>query len=195
MDPRINLYDEPTRGGRILKEVIIYLICAAAAVLLAFLAVRFCLVKISVSGHSMENTLMQGDEIIVNKVSYFISKPKQGDVIVFRQGQAEHNYYNIKRVIGVPGDTVVIQDGLVYVNGDPYVEEIPAEELNTPGLAGVPVILEDNEYFVLGDNRNNSEDSRFANVGLVLKSEIVGKAWIRVKPEFDFVSKLNLLKD
>lgn len=191
MDPSIRLYDEPTKFSRIMKEIALFLILAAAAVLAAFCLVHFCTLKVAMTGKSMDGTLQEGDEVLVNKMSYLIKGPKQNDVIVFLQGGGEHSFYNIKRVIGLPGDTVQIKEGKVYVNEEPYTEVIPGEEILVAGLAADPILLEENEYFVLGDNRSNSEDSRFANVGMVLRDDIVGKAWIRTAPEFGFVNKLN----
>ena len=91
----------------------------------------------------------------------------------------------------MPGEKVIIKEGKVYINGKVLEEEANVTETINPGLADETIELGKDEYFVLGDNRNNSEDSRYANVGNVKKSDIVGKAWIRLKP-FDFINKLNL---
>jgi len=102
--------------------------------------------------------------------------------------------YNIKRIIGLPGETVEIVDGVVYVNGSILSEPINIDKMNNSGLAGEEISLDENEYFVLGDNRNNSEDSRFANIGNILKDDIVGKAWIKIN-KFNFIDKMNLKKE
>ena len=109
---------------------------------------------------------------------------------MFKQSGKEHSYYNIKRVIGIPGDTIEITDGLVYINGTRLEEEIPVEPMRLSGLAAEPITLEEDEYFVLGDNRNASEDSRFANIGLVVREDIIGEAWLRLSP-FSIVGKIN----
>jgi len=145
--------------------------------------------------HSMEHTLYDGDTVLVNRFSYQFNSPKADDIVVFMQGGSEHTFYNIKRVIGVPGDMVQIKDGIIYVNEEEYPDIIPTEPIIVSGLASEPILLEEEEYFVLGDNRNNSEDSRFANIGLILEDEIIGKAWIRIKPEFAIIEKINQLTD
>ncbi len=103
----------------------------------------------------------------------------------------EHSYYNIKRIIGLPGETIQITDEGIFIDGKRIEEPIQVEEMDNYGLASEPITLEENEFFVLGDNRNSSEDSRFANVGNVIKDDILGRAWIRTN-DFNFISKLNL---
>ena len=114
-------------------------------------------------------------------------------MIAFKQSGSEHDYYDVKRIVGLPGETIQIIDGAVYINGTEITEKINCEKMRIPGLAKDPFTLEEEEYFVLGDNRNNSEDSRFANIGTIVKEEIVGKAWIRLN-EFGFIGTMNLFK-
>ncbi len=142
----------------------------------------------------METTLSDGDTIIVNKFAYLFQGPGRGDVIVFKQSGREHDYYDVKRVVGLPGEVVQIVDGAVYINGKEMPEKINCERMAIPGLAKDSLTLEEGEYFVLGDNRNNSEDSRFANVGTIVRAEIVGKAWLRLN-EFGFIGTMNLYKE
>ena len=141
-------------------------------------------------GVSMDATLNDGDKIIINKLAYWRDEPKRYDVIVFSQSKSGHGYHNIKRVIGLPGETVEIIKGMVYINGKLLEEVIDVEAMRVAGLADEPIVLDENEFFVLGDNRNYSEDSRFANIGIVVKSDIIGKAWLRLEP-FSIVDKLN----
>ena len=101
---------------------------------------------------------------------------------------------SIKRVVGLPGETLQIVDGAVHINGEEIKEKINCEKMLIPGLAKDAITLEEGEYFVLGDNRNNSEDSRFANVGTVVEGEIIGKAWLRLN-EFGFVGTMNLRRE
>jgi signal peptidase I len=128
---------------------------------------------------------------MINKFSYRVSDPKRFDVIVFKQSGKEHSFYNIKRIIGLPGETIIMKEGGIYINNELLEDIVNVDEMLNYGLAGEEITLEDNEYFVLGDNRNNSEDSRFASVGNITKDEIIGKAAIRISP-FNFIGKLNL---
>jgi signal peptidase I len=115
-------------------------------------------------------------------------------VIVYKQSGKEHSYYDIKRIIALPGEKLQIIDGLIYINGEVIDEIVNVEPMGNYGLAAEEILLEENEYFVLGDNRNNSEDSRFASVGMIRREEIIGEAFIRTSP-FNFVNKLNLIKE
>lgn len=176
---------------KILIEIFIWAAQIAAVIFLAYFIIYYCVEKTTVIGSSMENTLSANDQIIINKFIYRISDPKRFDVIVFKQSGKEHSFYNIKRIIGLPGETIQIRDGAVYINGEELEEIIEVEEMINYGLAAEEIVLEENEYFVLGDNRNNSEDSRFASIGNITREEIIGKAFLRLSP-FNFVNKLNL---
>lgn len=182
--------DTNAKRKKIIKEVIIWAVEIIAVILLAYFLVEYAVEKTTVVGESMETTLQEGDKIVINKLAYRFSKPKRFDVIVFKQSGKEHSYYNIKRIIGLPGETVQIKDGVVYINDEPIKEKSAVDVIKNPGLSVEPILLEDKEYFVLGDNRNLSEDSRFANIGNVVFDDIIGKAWIRLKP-FNFVNELN----
>lgn len=187
-------FDRESRKPTIMKigiEIFIWAAQIAAVIFLAYFIVYYCIEKTNVIGSSMEKTLFAGDPIIIDKFSYRLTDPKRFDVIVFKQGGDEHSYYNIKRIIGLPGETVIIKDGIIYINGEILEDIVNVDEMANYGLAAEEILLEDNEYFVLGDNRNYSEDSRFANIGNITRDEIIGKAVIRLSP-FNFVSKLNL---
>ncbi len=176
---------------KILIEVFIWVAQIAAVIFLAYFIIYYCIEKTDVIGSSMENTLLANEPIIINKFSYRVSEPKRFDVIVFKQSGKEHSFYNIKRIIGLPGETIFIKDGKIFINDEIVEDTIIVDEMINYGLASEEIILEDNEYFVLGDNRNNSEDSRFASIGNITRDEIVGKAAVRLSP-FNFISKLNL---
>jgi signal peptidase I len=187
-------FDKKPFFKRFIKELIIWVVELAAVVGIAFLIIHFGIEKITVVGNSMQNALEEGDTILVNKLAYRISDPKRYDIIVFNQSDKEHSYYNIKRVIGLPGETVQVIDGYVYINGKKLNEEVNVEIINDGGIAEDKIKLDEDEFFVLGDNRNNSEDSRYANVGNVVKNEIIGKAILRVN-NFSIISQLNKKKN
>jgi len=172
-------------------RILIWLVEIVAVVALAYAIINVALEKTTMLGESMEITLQDEDKVVINKMAYTFRNPKRYDVIVFKQSGNEHSYYNIKRVIGLPGERVKILDGVVYINGEVLAEPMVVDPIRIPGLADEEFTLDEDEFFVLGDNRNNSEDSRFANIGNVVKDDIIGKAWIRLKP-FDIVNKINM---
>ena len=130
----------------------------------------------------MEPTLAVGSRYFVNKLAYKASSPKRGDIIVFRTNASDDAALHIRRVIGLPGETVQITGGRILINGEVYNEGKDFPMITNPGLAATAVTLESGEYFVLGDNRNNSEDSRYADIGMVRKRYIVGKIWFTCSP-------------
>ncbi len=136
----------------------------------------------------MENTLHNGDNLIVDKLSYRFHDPERFDIIVF-PFQFQDNTYYIKRIIGLPGETVqIMDDGSIYINGEKLEENYGMEVIKpeTIGRAAEPIELGDDEYFVMGDNRNNSSDSRTDMVGNITRENIIGKAWLRIWPVSDF---------
>ncbi len=135
--------------------------------------------RTTVVGGSMENTLLNNESVLVNRLAYTVGQPDLGDVIVFRPNGNKKSHYYIRRVVARSGDTIQIKDGAIYVNGEIYQEKIEVAAIENPGIAEEPITLGNGECFVLGDNRNNSEDSRYANIGVVKKEYIEGKAWFR----------------
>jgi len=176
---------------KIIKEIIVWLLLIVLTITASYFITTNIFVKTAVAGVSMEPTLMEGQVVIVNKIEYYLKSPRRNDVIVYKQSNREHSYYEIKRVIGLPGETVKIKNGIIYINDEVLKEKVKTETIENAGLAEEGIKLDDNEYFVLGDNRNDSEDSRFASVGNVLKNEILGKAVATEKP-FTLVDSLNL---
>lgn len=153
---------------------------------LTFLVIQFVGQRTVVQGSSMENTLIDGDNLIVDKLTYRFHEPNRFDVVVFPYQQGKDTYY-IKRVIGVPGDSVYINDaGSIYINDELLVEGFGKEAILDPGIAEDTIFLGAEEYFVLGDNRNESADSRDPSVGVVKRDSIVGRAWLRIYP-FDSI--------
>lgn len=163
---------------RILKEVSIWAAQIVAVALVALLLVCGFGIRTTVVGQAMADNLNNGDRVFIDKLVYSISKPKAGDVIVFLPNGNEKSHYYIRRVVGVPGDRVQIKDGALYINGKLYEEASAVASMEEAGIAETELLLGEEEYFVLGDNRNNSEDSRYANIGNIKKEYIVGKAWL-----------------
>ena len=133
-------------------------------------------------GQSMEPVIYIGDRVLVNRLIYEFKTPDYGDLIVFKPNGNENAHYHIKRVVGKPGDTVTIESGRVFINGEVLVEEVQTDSMEDAGLAEEGVTLGEDQYFVLGDNRNNSEDSRSADIGNVNQKDILGKAWFVISP-------------
>ena len=163
----------------LVTEVLSWIVELVVVIGLAYVLVSFFGIRTNVVGQAMEQTLENDDDILVNKFAYIISKPKQGDVIVFLPNGNKKSHYYVRRVVAVPGDTVQIKDGALYVNDELYKESTDVASMEDAGIASDAVKLEKDEYFVLGDNRNNSEDSRYANIGNVKRDYIIGKAWFR----------------
>ena len=171
------------------KEILSWVFYIAFVLVLTWVIITFVGQRTRVDGRSMMNTLHDGDNLIVEKLSYRFSDPKRFDIIVFPPtGKKE---YYIKRIIGLPGETVQIdENGNIYINGELLKENYGAETIQNPGRAANPITLGDVEYFVMGDNRNNSKDSRSEEVGNVKRSQIIGRAWLRIWP----LNKFGLLK-
>ena len=167
------------------KEIISTILYFAGVLIVALLIVKFVVQRTAVEGQSMEPTLYNGQNLMVDKVSYRFREPKRFEVIVLKPYEGDNKTLYIKRIIGLPGETVQIQsDGTILINGEKLVESYGKEVIKATerGRAAEPVTLGEDEYFVVGDNRNNSLDSRDARVGNVPKSRIVGRAWIRIWP-------------
>lgn len=150
-----------------------------ASVLVAFVLVFSVGMKTSVIGVSMEPALYNGQEILVNRFIYKLLSPHSGDVVVFLPNGNQNSHYYVKRVVAEPGDTVVIREGALYVNDVPYAD-VDLDKIADPGILENELTLEVDEYFVVGDNINNSEDSRSGNIGPVRKDSIIGKVWFHM---------------
>ncbi len=147
-----------------------------------YLVITYVGQRTTVRGESMEPTLSDGDNLIADKISYRFSDPKRFDIIVFPYRYEKNTYY-IKRIIGLPGETVQIDaGGNILIDGQILEEGYGLEPMAYAGMAAEPVRLAEDEYFVLGDNRNNSSDSRDPSVGKILRKEIIGRAWVRIWP-------------
>ncbi len=169
------------RKKSILREALRWILYLAILFVLIYLIVNYVGERTEVRGDSMYPALEDGDQLIVDIISYRFSDPKRFDVIVFPFQYQEDTYY-IKRVIGLPGETVQIVDGVIYINGTELDESYGYENIHNPGLASEPLTLGEQEYFVLGDNRNNSVDSREPSVGNISRDQIIGKAIFKIWP-------------
>ncbi len=168
----------------VLREAGAVLFCIAVAVFLAFAAVYCVGIKTSVIGDSMSPALTNGQEILINKIVYLVSSPKRGDVIVFLPNGNQNAHYYVKRVVALPGETIQIRNGQIYIDGKLY-GVTQYDKISDAGIAEYPITLGKDEYFVLGDNVNSSEDSRSANIGAVHMDDVIGKAWFHMKGEYE----------
>ena len=165
----------------IIKELAGWLLYIVLIIALTWCVFTFVGQRTEVSGSSMETTLSDKDQLIVDKMTYRFRDPKRYDIVVFPYQYQDNTYY-IKRIIGLPGETVQILSGMVYIDGMRLDEHYGNEIMENPGIAEEPLTLGEDEYFVLGDNRNNSSDSRASDVGLIHRKDLIGRAWIRVWP-------------
>lgn len=167
------------------KEVFSWILCIVITLGLTGIITNFVIINANIPSGSMENTIMTGDKLIALRTSYWFSDPERGDIIIFEYPDNEEEWF-IKRVIALPGETVEVRDGKVYINNsdtplnEPYIKEEPVEDFG-------PYTVPEDGYFVMGDNRNNSNDARDWNTHYVSRDEILGKAWFRYYPSFGWI--------
>ncbi len=170
------------------KEILSWIGCFAVAIAAALFIVTFIGQRVQVDGRSMEPTLQDRDNLICDKLSYRFSDPERYDIVIIYPDEEKDKRW-IKRIIGLPGEEVRIDEaGTIYINGEPLEESYGKEVIEDPGMAIEPVQLGEDEYWVMGDNRNHSSDSRV--IGPVPKSRILGKAFVRIFP----FNKIGLIK-
>ncbi len=170
-----------SRKSHIMREIASYIFIVAAAFALACLCNRFLIVNARIPSGSMIPTITQGNRIIGNRLAYIKSEPRRGDVVVFYYPDDESQKF-IKRIIGLPGETIFISDGIVYIDGQP-LDESAYLTVDTYGVSG-PFTIPDDCYFMMGDNRNSSNDSRFWTNHFVHKDKIIAKALFCYYPSF-----------
>lgn len=173
--------EDKEKSKSIFKEILDWVIYIGIILLFTYLIINYVGVRTRVSGQSMQPTLHDGDNLLVDKLTYRFRDPKRYEIVVFPYKYEEDTYY-IKRIIGLPGETVQIIDGYVYINGEKLKKDYGAEVMQDSGIAEEPITLGEDEYFVLGDNRNHSSDSRVPNVGVLKRKDLLGRAWVRIWP-------------
>lgn len=172
------------------KSVLLWIVeIIAVLVLGVFLAVGFGKTTVMQEG-SMDPTLNAGDTFLINRTAYRFSSPKRGDIIVFKLSDDQKASTHIKRIVGLPGETIQIKEGQILIDGEIYQEKQVFPMIQNAGMADRKITLKKDEYFVLGDNRNNSEDSRFVDMGNIKEKNIIGKLWFVISPKdrFGFIS-------
>lgn len=172
----------------VLKEVLVYLLIFFIGI---YIIPTFVLQRTVVDGRSMENTLHNEESLLIDKISYSFHDPARFDIVVFYPyGKSRKEYY-VKRVIGLPGETIQIKGEDIYINGKILKENYGKDPIDYAGTASEPLTLGDDEYFLMGDNREISFDSRYSDVGPVHRDLIEGKAFLRVWPlkKFGFIKK------
>lgn len=180
----LTFYEKKKRVSKdMVREILVTIFYCFAAVLLAFVLIFLVGMKISVIGVSMEPALYNGQEVFINRFIYKLLSPRRGDIIAFLPNGNKNSHHYLKRVVGLPGERVQVIDGYVYIDGELLDEGDVYDKILDPGIAENEITLGIDEYFVLGDNRNNSEDSRSGNIGPVKKDTIAGKAWFHLSSE------------
>lgn len=174
----------------LIKEILIWAFQIAVVLACAIVVAILFFQSVSMQEGSMEPTLAVGDRFFINKVAYKLGSPQRGDILVFKTSTKEEASLHIKRVIGLPGETIQIRDGQILIDGETYKEGKDFPSITNSGLAEEGISLESGEYFVLGDNRNSSDGSQYADTGSVQKKNIIGKLWFVAGP----LKKIGFLK-
>ena len=167
---------------KLIKNVIYAIIFVCIIGALYIFSTTFVSQRVDVNGNSMNPTLFNNDSLWLNKLTYHFQNPKRFDIVVI-DTDLNGGEYIIKRIIGLPGDTIQIKNQKVYINEKRLQTDIYGKEpIEDAGAAANLMVLGKNEYFVLGDNRNDSDDSRFPEVGVIKKNRIIGKTSFRLLP-------------
>ncbi len=167
----------------LLQRIINWTVDIILVVVFAWFTVYMFGTEVKVAGNSMAPALESGDVVLMNRLPAVLFGPDRFDLVVFER---EDRKTNVKRVIGLPGETIQITGGYIYIDGKPLEAEDGLSEVSLAGLAEHPITLGKDEYFLLGDNRESSEDSRFINIGNVNREQIIGSVWIRILPVIRF---------
>ena len=172
--------EEETQKSK-LREFLEFIAPIVIALVVAMI-LKYCIFANAViPTGSMLETIQKGDRVIASRLEYKFNDPERFDIAIFKYPDDESQLF-VKRIIGLPGETVQVKDGAVYINGELLDENYGAEPMNNAGIAAEPITLGEDEYFVLGDNRNHSSDSREPSVGVLTRSQLIGRAWVRIYP-------------
>ena len=185
----LGFYQQEDDSDDLIRHITRWVVDIIVVIVLAMFLVQYMGVNYNVIGHSMEPEFAVGDTLLVNRIAYKVGKPRRFDVALFHSEKNDSQIY-LKRVIGLPGETIQIQNGEVYIDGKILDRGEDAEVINLPGIADEPVVLGKDEYFVIGDNSDSSEDSRFSNIGNINRKNMIGKIWFRFQP-FDRIGFIS----
>lgn len=177
--PKGKVSEKNAKWNPIMKEIGLYV---ALVIFCIYIIPTYVVQRTLVEGESMENSLYNGENVLVDKVSYHFQEPKRFEIIVFYPNGKGNGKYFVKRIIGMPGETLQIVDGDIFIDGDKLSEGYGKNAITRSGLASSPITLGEDEYFVLGDNRLISKDSRYSSVGPVKREDIEGRVWVRIWP-------------
>jgi signal peptidase I len=151
-------------------------------IVLAYTLILFTCSRTTIIGNSMQPTIENGDTVLINQMAYSFHKPNRYSLVAFKLSGIENSKLYVKRIVGLPGETIQIKEGKVFINGETLEDDAIEANILTAGIAINEIKLDEDEYFVLGDNRNNSEDSRFADIGLVKEDDLYGAVWMIMSP-------------
>jgi len=172
------LYLEDDRNK--ISKIIVTAMEVAVIITLGLFIANYIFFSVNHESKSMEPTISQGSVVFLNKATYAFREPQRFDVVAFyRDVERTTDELLIRRIIALPGETVRIEKGIVYINDEPFDLTDYAGEITSDGIAKTEIRLDTNEYFMLGDTPANSEDSRSSTIGIVKKSQIVGRAWLQ----------------
>ncbi|MBR6615131.1 MAG: signal peptidase I [Lachnospiraceae bacterium] len=177
----MEFYQEPDES--VIQNLVHWIVDIIVVIAFACYLIYSFGTRVQVSGSSMNPVLNSGDVVLMNRFVYDLGNPSRYDIAVF---QKENSSYNLKRIIGLPGETVQIKDNLVYIDGIPLTTDDPLGHATIAGVAEYPIELGDDEYFLLGDNRESSEDSRFSGIGMIKREQLTGKVWFKFQPIEEF---------
>lgn len=174
-------------SAEVIREAVSWCFWLVISAIIAVALMYVFGLRTNVIGNSMEPSLYSDQQILIDRMIYNVSAPKRYDVVAFLPNGNENSHFYIKRVIGIPGDTVQIIDGFIYVDNCKLEEANAFDKIADAGILDNAVTLKEDEYILLGDNRNFSEDSRSGNIGIVKKEYMIGKVWFRLSPNLQFL--------